>query len=222
MLWPTLCIDNFFRNVDAVIEFANKVKYTKTKGQYPGERSAYLHKIAPDFFHTTTQKIVASLYPDVAFSPALSWNAEQYFQKINTQEHKLPGFIHQDVPKEFTCIVYLTDEEKAGTSLYTKIKEPTEDDKDSHHKIKGYTDLKYRDDSYFKKALKKNRNSFKKVLQYTACKNRLVLFDSSQYHGVDHFGSKDPERLTLITFFNSLYRTNGQPLKFHVNECTRL
>jgi hypothetical protein len=217
MKWPTLCIDNFFRDVEPVIKWANTLDYRKTGGFYPGYRTHFIHKIDNEFFLRSTKKIIASLYPEQIEDDNLSWIAEQHFQKINTKEHKLPGFVHQDLFAEFTAIVYLTDEEEAGTSIYKRINEPNPDYDDI--KKQGYSTLKYTKE--FKKELKKNRDNHQKVLQFTATKNRLVLFDSSHYHGVDNFGKKQKERLTLITFFKKIWKKDSD-LKNHIIECTRI
>ena len=60
------------------------------------------------------------------------------------------------------------------------------------------------------------------MFEFTSLKNRLVLFDSSQFHAVNNYGKENKDRLTLITFFKSIVRTDDQPLKFHVNECQKL
>ena len=214
MKWPVLCMDGFFSNPEAVIKWSSSLKYEKTEGEYPGERTDFLHKIDETFFLNTTKKIMALLYPNDLEN--IRWIAQQHFQKINTEQHKYPGFIHQDVFAEFTAIVYLTNEEKAGTSIYKRIKEPNPD-YDSIKK-ESYTTLKFK--KKFTEVLKKNRENHQKVLQFSALKNRLVLFDSAQHHGVDHFGSKEKERLTLITFFTKIWKEGGD-LKSHIRECQK-
>jgi hypothetical protein len=218
MNWPSLCVDNFFRSPDSVIEWSKTLKYYNTNGTYPGKRTEALHTIENNFFQNTTQKIIASLYPNEATSTSLSWKAEQFFQKINTKKHKLPGFVHQDINSLFTCIIYLTDEEETGTCLYKRIKEPNPNY--DNIKIKGYKNLNFTKE--FTESLKLNRKNHKKIFEFVASKNRMVLFDSSHYHGVDYFGLKKTERLTLITFFTDIWRIDGTTLKYHVNECTRL
>ena len=64
MLWPNFCIDNFFQNPDSVLDFAKTLKFYKTNGTYPGERTKPLHEIDHDFFLNVTKKIVACLYPN--------------------------------------------------------------------------------------------------------------------------------------------------------------
>mgnify|MGYP000892137647 FL=1 len=44
MIYPTIIIDNFFKNTDVVLNLANILKYKKdVEGRYPGERTEPLH-----------------------------------------------------------------------------------------------------------------------------------------------------------------------------------
>ena len=63
MIWPTFCIDDFFINPEAIINYSKKLKFYKSEGNYPGERTDSLHKVDYDFFLNTTRKIIVSLYP---------------------------------------------------------------------------------------------------------------------------------------------------------------
>ena len=49
----------------------------------------------------------------------------------------------------------------------------------------------------------------------------MILFDAQHHHGVENFGMSKEPRLTLITFFFSIWTNSGDALKYHVNECTR-
>ena len=39
MLWPTLCVDDFFKNPQAVSNFSKTLDYITLPGLYPGERT---------------------------------------------------------------------------------------------------------------------------------------------------------------------------------------
>ena len=197
MIWPTLCIDNFFKDANAVIEFSKTLEFTKNNGQYPGYRTKQLGEIQNNFFQLTTSKIISALYPNETITGSLQWNAIQFFQKIKTNEHLEPGYVHQDIDCEFTSIIYLSDEEDAGTAIFRKIKEPVPCHENI--KIKGYLNNKKSKD--FFNSIKKNRECFQQTLEFTSLKNRMVLFDASQFHAVNNFGKKQKERLTLITVF---------------------
>ena len=215
MLWPTVCIDDFFKNPEAVIAFANKQKFSKGSGRWPGERTEPTYTYSKEFFDDTTQKVVAALYPKECLDPNIRWRAQQFFQRIPGS--KTPGFIHTDTGLEFTSVIYLSNHEDAGTAIYKQIKAPIPDHLEA--KKKGY--LINENSKDFKKALKDNRECFQKTLEFTSLKNRMVLFDARHHHGVENFGKSKEPRLTLITFFYSIGKEGGEPLKYHVNECTR-
>ena len=215
MIWPTIIIDDFFNNPQAVIDFSKNLEFIKNDGRYPGYRTKQLGEIENQFFQTTTSKIIAALYPNEASTASLQWTANQFFQKIKTKEILEPGYVHQDLDAEFTAIVYLSDEEDAGTAIFKKIKEPVP----YHDKDKKERYLKNKKSKNYFDSIKKNRECFQQTLEFTSIKNRMVLFDSAHFHAVNNFGKRQKERLTLITFFNSIARVDGAPLKFHTNEC---
>jgi hypothetical protein len=218
MIWPTIIIDNFFNNPKAVIKFANNLEFKKSNGRYPGSRTKQLAEIENNFFQTSTSKIIASLYPNEALTGSLQWLARQFFQKIKPSDYLEPGYIHQDLDAEFTSIVYLSDEQYSGTAIFKKIKEPVPNH--GKDKIDRYLNNK-KSKNYFN-SIKKNRECFEQTLEFSSVKNRMVLFDSSHFHAVNNFGKKQKERLTLITFFSSISKVDGTPLKFHANECGKL
>ena len=75
----------------------------------------------------------------------------------------------------------------------------------------------------YKEARKKSNQRFKKTINFDSIPNRCIMFDSSQYHAANNYNnSKQGERLTLITFFNSIKRNDGQQLKYHATEAKRI
>jgi hypothetical protein len=199
MIWPTLCIDNFFVNPDAVIEYSKKLKYKYGDGTWPGQRTQSTHILDLNFFKITTKKIIAALKPS---------------------EYPEKGFIHQDISAEFTSIVYLTSEKNNGTCLY-KLKNAVKDNSYEEEQKKNYLNRSKKRSKKFKEVLIKNQESYEKILEFKSMKNRMILFDASQFHGVNNYGLENEERLTLISFFHSVRRIDGQPLKFHANECIK-
>jgi hypothetical protein len=222
MLWPTLVIDDFFQNVDAVIDYSKTLKFLKTNGKWPGERTRPLHIENIEFFKKVTSKIIACYYPNETENTNFRWTASSYFQKIKTKDHTNPGFVHQDRDQAFTSIIYLTGEENTGTSLYKLIKISEKTDSYVPNKIKGYLDVKYQKSKKFKNSLKENLNSYQKTLEFLPLKNRMIMFDGAQHHSASNFGKNEKERLTLITFFKSVYFQDGTPLKYHLSECQRI
>ena len=65
--------------------------------------------------------------------------------------------------------------------------------------------------------------NFTKTCSFNSIYNRMILFDSNQSHGVDSFDNNDnEERLTLISFFYDLSKTDGSLLKTHGTEHKRI
>jgi hypothetical protein len=221
MIWPNLCVDNFFQEPDKVVEFANSLEFTKPKvTNYPGKRSELLYLINNEFFEFSTLKILSLLYPTECEN--LSWNALQYFQKVPANL-KYDGWIHTDKQHEFTCIVYLSKFLNCGTSIYHP--------KNSYGYIKNVKEK----DEYFKnndskiyskieKAKKENNDSFEETIRFNSKYNRLILFDGANYHSSNVFNheNNDEERLTLITFFKKVSYVNGENLKKPITEMRRI
>ena len=96
MIWPTLCVDNFFDEPNKVIELSKSLHHE-------------------EFFNWVSNKIMSALYP--AEWPNIAWYNTAYFQKIPSGL-KNDGWVHQDKSNEFTAIIYLSQNTEAGTSIY--------------------------------------------------------------------------------------------------------
>jgi len=212
MNYPIICTDNFFKNYDSVIEFSKTLIYKKSDGKWPGERSDFTFNINKDFFYYSTLKMISILYPNEYSN--LSWKASQYFQKSSLEGS---GFIHQDV-EEISAIVYLSNDINSGTNIYRSKKFPINWDINNLKK-EIYLNTKIGKSENFKKLKEKHNDQFELTVSFKSIPNRLVMFDSSEYHGVDNFSK---ERLTLITFFENITKKDGSKLKTPINESNRL
>ena len=220
MIWPTICIDDFFTNPKEIVEYARTLKYKPSEhGAWPGERSEPLHKLDNDFFNHLTTKMVAALYPNEWRD--IGWSADSYFQRTGSK-WKGPGWVHKDVHNQFSSIVYLDGDTDCGTSLY---KENTHETVPLINKIKNSCNLnpsKMKNIEY-KKALERHNKKFTKTISFNSEINRCLMFDSYQYHAVDDFNkSNSSERITIITFFKSIFRPDGKPLNPHAGESCRI
>ena len=220
MIWPTLCIDNFFSNLNEIIKFSKTLSYTPANnGEWPGERSKRIHSIDPDFFNYSTSKMVASLYPNDWRN--MSWSALSSFQRIKGSWQE-EGWVHQDI-NEVSCIIYLDGDENWGTSLFKQITHKSIDTKKQEIKRDGNLNSDKIKTKDYKDARKKSNQGFKKTISFDFIPNRCIMFDSSQYHAVNNYNnSKQGERLTLVTFFDSIKRNDGQQLKYHTIEAKRI
>ena len=221
MIWPNLCVDNFFQEPDKVGDYANSLNFFKPKeSNYPGTRTKFMHEIDYKFFEFTSLKILSLLYPNEYTN--LKWTAHQSFQKVPANL-KYNGWIHTDSQFEFTCIIYLSKFLNCGTSIY-------------HPKnIYGYNKNQDIKEEYFKynnpksypkiaKARKENNDPFEETIRYNSRYNRLILFDGSNYHASNLFNhdNNKEERLTLITFFKTVERVDDLNLKKPITTMSRI
>ena len=221
MIWPNICVDNFFENPKKILDFSSSLNYKiADDGRWPGKRTDLLHLVNPEFFNWSTKKILSILYPLEINNKNFMWTATQYFQKISSKIYTNTGWIHRDDPDEFTVIIYLSNHKNCGTSLY----EPKEFAYCGIHedfKQKSYLTLnkKLINDTQH---LNENNDRFTKIFTFPSKFNRLVLFDSNYFHAADQFIDKDnltEDRLTLITFFKEL-KFDG--LKYPITEMRRI
>ena len=64
MMYPTMCIDNFFKNPQKVKEFALSLKYIDCdNGRWPGARTENLFFVNKEFHRHVGRKMLAALYP---------------------------------------------------------------------------------------------------------------------------------------------------------------
>jgi hypothetical protein len=217
MLWPTICVDNFFEEPEEIKKFSNTLKFNEDPfGKWPGERTNLLHEINKDFVDFTTKKIISVLYP-INYHD-MRWEAQQTFQKINGNIYKNKGWVHKDVPRELTAIIYLSNHLKCGTSLFKP--------KDFFNKCIN-TDFKqkfYKEKSKItieNKYLNENNDQFEKILTIDSRFNRLIVFDSNHFHAAEKFNEENinEDRLTLITFFTNI---SGNYNKYPITEMKRV
>tara|TARA_Y100000004_G_scaffold75235_1_gene84571 strand:- start:491 stop:1156 length:666 start_codon:yes stop_codon:yes gene_type:complete len=210
MIWPTLIVDNFLNDPIKVKEFALKQSYSPDKeGRWPGERSDYLHILNRNLFDSITVKIMSLMYPYEISYNNMQWNALCSFQKIKPQISNL-GWAHHDAGNEFTAIIYLSSHLNCGTSVC----EP----KDFYNKNDMHTEKKKQmflnNDKKMIPFQKEVNNCFTDTINISSRFNRLVLFDSSNYHRANQFEEKNitEDRLTLICFFTDIRNNKGNTL----------
>jgi len=200
MQWPTLIVDNFFTDPHATVRLSKTFKYTRAiDNTWPGTRSPVISDVDKAFFLWSTRRILAVLYPMQI--NALTWQAVQYFQRIPYKTYGGEGWIHGDTDWEFTSIVYLSEHPNSGTCLYegTHFNVSTEYNEERKRFFKELADYK-RMEKYKKKA---NSKFIKKVELFSNF-NRLVLFDSHNWHASRNSDTDKSDRLTLITFFKNI------------------
>tara|TARA_R110000744_G_scaffold90537_2_gene175799 strand:- start:1230 stop:1889 length:660 start_codon:yes stop_codon:yes gene_type:complete len=219
MQWPTLIVDNFFTDPQAMVNLSKTFKYMQSPdNSWPGTRTPPLHEADNKFFLWSTRKIMSLLYPSqVLVNGGLHWQASQYFQRVPYKTYGEEGWVHNDGSQaEFTVIIYLSDHPQSGTCLYEgkNFNTTTEYLKE---KEKFYKDLNDRE--RMEKYREKCNSKFRKKIELFSNFNRLVLFDGANWHASRNADKSESDRLTLITFFEII---TGKDIKYPITQMRRI
>jgi hypothetical protein len=222
MNFPTLCVDNFYKDPDSIRQFALSLDYQKPpSGQYPGKRTDALHGIDRTFFDAFCEKLF-SIYYD--FLTPIDWVVNTSFQLINPMSDsennaKNTGWIHTDYRKDgdpiFAGIIYLTPDinPKCGTSIF-KINEKSKffgPHIEEIEQVKRKFYLSGVDDDY-DNVLKATNDCFTETARFDNIYNRLVSFDAKTFHAANNFYTEGQPRLTQVFFVHSLTTESRYPL----------
>jgi len=203
MQWPTLIVDNFFEDPNAVVKLSKTFKYDRAENhKWPGTRTLPMHTVDKNFFLWSTKKIMALLYP--MNLETVRWEAAQQFQRVPFNTHGEEGWVHIDTDYELTTIIYLSHHPQSGTCLYEgkhfgPLPEVLKYRKEKERFIKELKDRKR-----MEKYKNKNNSNFHKKIELFSNFNRLVLFDGHNWHAARNSSADKSERLTLITFFKDI------------------
>jgi hypothetical protein len=208
------CVDNFFENPNLIREWALKQEFKKDEqGQWPGERTKFLHEINRNIFDNITQKILKVITDDenVKFD-----NCKMTFQKIKQFSNKEnsflnTGWIHQDDGEDLAGLIYLTPGANidAGTSLFSVKEKYKFDFSATHLQTEKVNFYKNNDLTNYKESIEKNKSYFDEIVTFKNIYNRCIIYDSSQYHRANNFFVKDDDRLTLVFFFRGVKVKNS-------------
>ena len=121
--FPTICIDDFYPNVDRVREFALQQQYEPSDGGFwPGERTKMIHELDEEFYHYFTQRVMSVFYN--FGSEDVTWNISSNFQRFppyseNASSLTNVGWTHRDTAL-FAGVIYLTPNPNpdSGTSIF--------------------------------------------------------------------------------------------------------
>ena len=211
-------IDNFFNDPEILVDFGKVVvKYSDREGNWPGQRSKILWEIDGTLHNTIMLKIL-SCYYDLEYIN-ISWeHSAMSFQEIprfseNKNDIRNKGWIHQDAPSEYQLagLIYLTPniDPDSGTSLYN-IKS-TRFNKKQVSKTSFFSGDSFDREEYTKNYIKHEETFFEK-LRVQNIFNRLIAYDTYEWHRANSFYNGDGEdaRLTLVFFIGGI---NVSPLE---------
>ena len=211
ILFPSMCVDNFYSNPDLIREYALKQQFSnKDGGIYPGIRTKPIEEFDEQFFNLFCNKLF-SIYYDFNVSN-VSWKVSSSFQMINPYEskeisYKNIGWIHEDINCLFAGVIYLTPNinKNCGTSVF-ELKPNSIYDKLQDKRKEYYSDGT--DDEY-DISIQNNNGCFDETTRFNNLYNRLVSFDGKSYHGANNFYTESESRLTQVFF---VYEINTKSL----------
>ena len=229
--WP-VTLDNFFDNPDEIREVGlrslatGKVfRSSDEEGQWPGQRSDHLWKIDEKLSQRMCEKIL-SCYFNLDFEK-IFWNSfETQFQLIprlskDKNNSKNKGWIHtdgvdarknhhpdQEEQPQLSGLIYLTPdiERDTGTSLFNMKKDKTLQDWDETIEIRKKIHLgdPAVSDEEVKELWQKHRNCFIEKVRFENIYNRLIMYDTKEWHGPNSLYTPKDNRLTLVFFIRGI------------------
>jgi|TARA_R100001463_G_scaffold99933_1_gene154365 hypothetical protein len=127
MIYPTIVVENFFKDTKLIFDFLKKVKWSRAKDDenWPGVRSESFHKINPELHSFIMNKII-SVYYEYRLQQVFWESASIQFHKTKPSDFKKwkrkETHIHKDNRVEIAGVIYLNKTicEKSGTTIYNK------------------------------------------------------------------------------------------------------
>lgn len=219
-IFPVTSINNFFKEPDEVVKFANSLKYTKPKeGIYPGVRTENLHKVDYAFFNATILSILSMYFEDfenINFSETyLGFHKIKPYSKSLT-DIRNKGWIHHD-GTALGGLVYLNKQSypESGTSLYVPKKEPIKNKSAVKAKMDFYKKNKI-NLSQYKKEMISIEKKFIKTHTFKNIYNTMVAFDGFQWHSMDNiYCNSKEDRLTLVFFIHKIQAKDCPKLRLN-------
>ena len=207
-----VCVDNFFTDPNIIRTWGLSLPKNPSKeGSWPGLRSASLHDINEEVHITLILKILSS-YFDLKFTD-VSWDsASIMFQETTPHDRNddilNQGWIHQDKEDDLAGLIYLTPDAnpESGTSLFNIKKDRQKDflhftrQVEKHAFYKG-ENIKQED---YVRALTEHNNFFYEKTRFANIYNRMIMYDSNEYHRANTVNAGNDPRLTLVFFINGI------------------
>jgi len=209
-------VDDFFNDPEIIVEYGKSL--SKRGGSAPGVRSQDIWEIDNVLFQVIMKKIL-SCYFDLDYIE-ISWkNSFMTFQEISRYSEdkndiKNRGWIHQDFPSEclLAGLIYLTPniDPDSGTSLFDLKSSEGNDDIAISNLASPNPYTKWKNQS--QQSHIKYEEKFIEKVKIQNKFNRLILYDTREWHRANSYYTGDGEdaRLTLTFFVGGI---NAQPLK---------
>ena len=222
VLFPSVCIDNFYQDPIAVRNLAMEHGFnglSNENGNYPGARSHMIYDFDPKFFHNFCTRLLSTFF-DLRICDRVNWNIETYFQLIHpySDPDLNKAWVHNDDASLFGGIIYLDPDADpdTGTSIgdidFSKINPKQFEDNQEIRKKFYKGELTNTDDiNEYKRLIALNNKFFTPTAEFKNKFNRLVCFDKNQAHKAN-LGTNDKPRLTQVFFVRALDISSSPPM----------
>ena len=206
-------IDNFFDDPEALANYGKSLpKVPEPEGRWPGVRSKNLWEIDNILFQAIMMKIL-SCYYDLGYIE-IGWKkCNMSFQEIprfseNKNDIKNRGWIHQDGGEwQLAGLIYLTPniDPDSGTSLYNLKSAQYGKVPAALSKRALFKDGLFDKEEYTKNLIKHEEN-FSEKIRFQNIFNRLILYDTCEWHRANSYYNGDGKdaRLTLAFFVGGI------------------
>jgi hypothetical protein len=233
-------VDGFFSDPQKIVKYASTIpKEPCPEGDWPGKRSEPLWKFNQNMNTAILSKIF-SCYGYGENENDITWGSSRiYFQEIQRfsnrkNDIKNKGWIHTDFEEyyrdELAGLIYLNPniDPDSGTSLfnmkdnnsssggseteeyYYKVMKDAKTMKNLLFKTNG----KVADQKIYTEQYKKHEKFFIEKTRFQNIFNRMIVYDTNEFHRANNFYHKREElsRLTLVFFVGGV-NIKGYPLK---------
>jgi hypothetical protein len=206
MKFPITIIPNFFSEPNKILYYSKELDYNQRKKDYPGCKTESLNFIDQDLFHYLCHKVMNIFYQNDYYYEDVRWQ----FHKITYEDYlngnKTGDWIHRDLNDALNCIIYLTENEKLGTSFYL----PKHFSQNIN--VPDGLELGRNNDLNIDLIRKEWEKKFTLLTKQNSNFNTAVLFDGALSHSIN-LKKMQPgeERITLNGMFSSI-KANSFPV----------
>lgn len=199
-----ICVDNFYNDPDAIVEYANSCKYDILNTNYPGSRTAPLYEINPFLYDIFTKKIMSILF-DLE-NTNINFSLDSRFHKIdkisNDKKVNMGGIHCDDSVIAFAGVIYLNKnyDLDCGTSIFQRHTMPPPELDTLEKKWNEYADMDKEE----------YRKFYTEIVKFQNVYNRMILYDTCYLHSINSLASDDT-RLTQVFFCDSITSSSAPP-----------
>jgi len=205
--FPLTVIDNFFPDLEYVLELSRKIEYLDLgPTPFPGKISKDLQCVDKYLYEWVVKKILNTFWDTL--SSRVTVQAQVDFQKIEPSTKFNDGLIHHEIDPKCAAIVYLNESPvyNSGTSFYQLKKEYryyNEECPEYDEYVKETTSFHGGKQSpNYEKVVEDHKEKYEEVIRIQPKQNRMILYSPEMWHSQTNYG--DETRYTMRCFIHSV------------------